>query len=173
MPACTPNHIRSKTPAAWQRNLRCQLENRKMAVFQVFIHRSMLISPIENFSLFPEIIEASRQSQNTLMPEGRGTYAQRVVPIHARQILVDILYRGAHHEIWLAIRIFQFRHISQAFADIRRIDRPPSSLHVARCHEIAEIRVVDAAAERALQRMARSKLVLDAQRMFPLLFCLN
>ena len=175
MPAGTPYHVRCKAPARRQRKLGSQLENSKVAVFLSLSLR--LDIRFKHLSLFPEIVEASRQSQNTLVPEGSGTNAQRVVSIHTRQILMDVLHRGAHHQIRLAVGIFQLRHISQALADIRRICRLPGPLHVARRNEIAEVGVEDAATEGALQRVARGKLVIDAQRVavvmrgvLPLLF---
>ena len=79
-------------------------------------------------------------------------------------MLVNVLHRGADHEIRLAVGILQLHNIGKTIPDISGIGRLPCALHISRSHKVAKFRIEDAAAEGALQGMTRSEGIVCTER---------
>ena len=79
-------------------------------------------------------------------------------------MLVNVLHRGADHEIRLAIGILQLHNIGKTIPDISGIGRLPCALHISRSNKVAKFRIEDAAAEGALQGMPRSEGIVCTER---------
>ena len=79
-------------------------------------------------------------------------------------MLVNVLHRGADHEIRFAVGILQLHNIGKTIPDISSIGRLPCALHISRSHKVAKFRIEDAAAEGALQGMTRSEGIVCTER---------